>query len=98
MGCVKTFCCIAQRMTIRRVFLARVHILVQGGEGCNTAAEFNIENSLDELDAPAEWYLDIGSGDLYFFPNNTECVRLSKHVSNSGTRQCVNVQLNKTWV
>eukprot|EP00750_Incisomonas_marina_P033516 INCI9889.3.p1 GENE.INCI9889.3~~INCI9889.3.p1 ORF type:complete len:911 (+),score=132.78 INCI9889.3:121-2853(+) len=44
----------------------------QGGEGCNTAAEFNIENSLDELDAPAEWYLDIGSGDLYFFPNNTE--------------------------
>jgi len=44
----------------------------QGGEGSTTAAEFNIENSLDELDYPNEWYLDADTGDLYFYPNNTK--------------------------
>ena len=49
---------------------------MQGGEGAGTAAEFNVENSLDELDAPNEWYLDVHKGDLYYFPNNTACVVL----------------------
>ena len=44
----------------------------KGGEGASTAAEFNIENSLDELDDKNEWYWDSESGDLYYFPNNTQ--------------------------
>jgi len=44
----------------------------QGGEGAGgSAEEFNVENVLDELDAPREWYLDRESGDLYYYPNAT---------------------------
>ena len=43
----------------------------QGGEGSDSAAEWNVENVLDELDYPREWYLDTATNDLYYFHNGT---------------------------
>ena len=57
----------------------------QGGEGCDSAAEWNVENSLDELDSPNEWYLDRSSGDLYFFPNTTAGTKPGEDVQFAGT-------------
>jgi hypothetical protein len=30
----------------------------QGGEGCDTAGEWNVENVFEELDYPREYYFD----------------------------------------
>ena len=37
----------------------------QGGEGCGTAGEWNVENVFEELDAPNEWFYDEDKKDLY---------------------------------
>jgi hypothetical protein len=41
----------------------------QGGEGADGAAEWNVENILDELDYPNEWYFDAAASDLYYYHN-----------------------------
>ena len=43
----------------------------QGGEGADTAAEWWIENVLEELDAPNEFFYDKSSGELHFYYNGT---------------------------
>lgn len=37
----------------------------QGGEGAGGAAEWNVENVFEELDAPNEYYYDTATKDLY---------------------------------
>ena len=43
----------------------------QGGEGAATAAECNVENAKEELDAPNEWFYDDDAGELFWFYNAT---------------------------
>jgi hypothetical protein len=43
----------------------------QGSRGGNAGQEFFIENVLDELDAPAEWYYDLPNKKLYLWYNAT---------------------------
>jgi hypothetical protein len=43
----------------------------QGSRGGNAGQEFMIENVLDELDAPGEWYHDPAAGKLYLWYNGT---------------------------
>ena len=43
----------------------------QGGEGVNTAAEFNIENHFDLLDSENEWFYNKDTEILYWFYNDT---------------------------
>ena len=44
----------------------------QGGEGCGTAAEFNVENVLEELDSENEWFYDATSETLFWYYNGTD--------------------------
>lgn len=43
----------------------------QGGEGVDSGAEFYIENIMEELDSPNEYYFDERERKLYFFYNGT---------------------------
>ena len=43
----------------------------QGARGQNSGAEFFIENVMEELDAPSEWYYDQTTKMLYLFYNDT---------------------------
>lgn len=43
----------------------------QGGEGCVRFAQWWIENVLEELDAPSEWFYNESSKQLYYFFNGT---------------------------
>lgn len=43
----------------------------QGGEGTDSGAEFYIENVMEELDSPSEYYFDETERKLYFFYNGT---------------------------
>jgi hypothetical protein len=39
------------------------------GSGVNAGQRFYIENVLEELDTPGEWFYDAGAGQLFLFPN-----------------------------
>ena len=43
----------------------------QEARGCESGAEWYVENIREELDAPGEWYFDSDSGRLFFFPNGS---------------------------
>lgn len=43
----------------------------QGARGSNNGQEFFIENVLEELDAPNEFYYDSAAGELYLYFNAT---------------------------
>jgi len=43
----------------------------QGGEGADDANEWYIENLLELLDAPNEWFYDAPNEKLYYYPNST---------------------------
>lgn len=43
----------------------------QEARGCASGAEWYIENIIEELDAPNEWYYDDQHKILYFFPNGS---------------------------
>lgn len=43
----------------------------QEARGCESGAEWYVENILEELDAPGEWYFDNLDNKLYFFPNGS---------------------------
>ena len=43
----------------------------QGGHGANTGDEIVVENVMEELDSPNEWFYDEDSKTLYFFYNAT---------------------------
>lgn len=43
----------------------------QGAEGCDKAQDWFVENILEELDAPNEWYADRHAHLLYYFYNGT---------------------------
>ena len=47
----------------------------QGGEGADTGAEFYIENVMEELDSPDEWFFNESSKILYFWYNATAGTR-----------------------
>ena len=66
----------------------------QGGEGCDTAAEWNVENVFEELDSENEWYYDEDSQALYWWYNETgpppsdlrlEATRLTELIRIQGT-------------
>jgi hypothetical protein len=42
------------------------------GSGINPGQHFYIENVLEELDVPGEWFYDDEAGLLYVFPNGTD--------------------------
>jgi hypothetical protein len=44
----------------------------QGAEGTAQGAEWYLENILEELDSPLEWYFDDARKMLYFLPNSTQ--------------------------
>ena len=43
----------------------------QIGIGCDMGAEWFVENIMEELDAPEEWYFDDLDSTLYYFPNGS---------------------------
>ena len=43
----------------------------QEARGCASGAEWYVENIMEELDAPNEWYYNDTTKVLYFFPNGT---------------------------
>lgn len=43
----------------------------QDARGSDDAGDWYIENVLEELDAPGEWYHDVAAGKLYVFYNAT---------------------------
>lgn len=45
---------------------------IQEARGSNAGAEFYVENILEELDSPGEWYVDSESGILYYYANSTD--------------------------
>ncbi len=57
--------------------------------GCSN--EFYIENVLEELDSPREWFFDSATRDLYYYHTGTEPIAsLSKPTSNpQATRGCL---------
>ena len=46
----------------------------QGGEGEDESAEFYVENVVEELDAPGEWFFDAAAGQLTLWWNATDGV------------------------
>jgi hypothetical protein len=44
----------------------------QEARGTNSGAEWYIENLLEELDDPEEWWVDTVNGMLYYYPNSTD--------------------------
>ena len=43
----------------------------QEARGCSVGTEWYVENIMEELDAPGEWYFDDLDSTLYYFPNGS---------------------------
>jgi hypothetical protein len=59
-----------QHLPLASVDVAKRELVLKKkhGYGMRTGRRFRVENLLEELDAPGEWYLDRSSGRLYFWP------------------------------
>ena len=63
----------------------------QGGEGNNNAAEWNVENVFEELDAPSEWYFDTAKKDLYYFHNASSAPPSSLEIAGTKLEQLITI-------
>ena len=74
----------------------------QEAHGCASGAEWFVENIMEELDAPGEWYFDDLDSTLYYFPNGSSspptsgvvaAVKTLIHISGTQKRPVVNVTI-----
>lgn len=59
-----------QHLPLRSIDVVRRELVLETKHsyGMRTGRRFRVENLLEELDAPGEWFLDRPSGRLYFWP------------------------------
>lgn len=53
----------------------------QEARGWATGGEWYVDNILEELDTPGEWFLDPHTRQLYYYPNNTQQLESSQFVA-----------------